>query len=565
MKNYFLLLLILIHGFVFGQQSWYVSQQTGSDDHPGISPDAPFGTVSYAVGFLSPGDTLFFMGEFTNSSFDPDYVFSGDINDPYIWNSENSVRITGVQGEVGKYITFKSYDENTIFKGDGSNIVRFFNCSYVMIDGFDVYGQVESIPMETAKALQFLYKDADGVVHYRVPPGTPEDEIDELVLPVLENITRPSYTDTRGIYMSSVDHVIVKNSKVRYMPGVGLRLARCDYVNITGNEVHDCSRKSYSGTHGLVVSSAASIDEYDGYKIFIIGNLVHHNFNEIYSWSPNKTFITTHIDEGKGISLQKNVNEWLHGRFLVANNIAYWNGYSGVHANVAKSMDFINNTCYYNCYTALITYEDTVQYGKNMGISVSTADDIKMINNISVLDGGTKAFALSVASTTELVVINNLIYGDGANLLKDSDVVAVEVNTIEADPLFKNPQANDFHLVSGSPAIDHADPGYAPEYDYYGVYRDVPDIGAVEYISPQGFFNGKTFPYRVYPLPFDDHIVIEGNTEISLVKVYDISGKAVNLFAEKSVSGRMILNTADLVPGVYILKIGDHTKTLIKQ
>ena len=89
-------------------------------------------------------------------------------------------------------------------------------------------------------------------------------------------------------------------------------------------------------------------------KINILRNKVHHNYNEIYSWAPTKTIITPYIDEGKGISLQRNDIDdnntptdntddtgWLRGRFLVANNVCYFNGYSGLHSNDGTRIDFI--------------------------------------------------------------------------------------------------------------------------------------------------------------------------------------------------------------------------------
>jgi uncharacterized protein YdeI (BOF family) len=551
--------------FVYSQQSWYLSSQNGSDDNDGTSPESPFKTVDKALNILNPGDTLFFMDLFTNSSFDPDYQYSGDIYDPHIWNGENSVKISNINGTPDNYITLKAYDENTIFMGDGSNIIRVLNCSYIVVDGFNVYGQVESIPLQTAKDLQFLYKDEEGMVHYRVPPGTPEEEIDDLELPVLTNIKRPSYTDTRGMYFSNVNNVIIKNNIVRYMPGGGLRVAKSDYVNIKANVVNNCSRKSYSGTHGLIVSTSTSIDNYDGYKIFITGNIVSYNYNEIYSWSPNKTFITTHIDEGKGISLQKNQEEWIHGRMLIENNISYWNGYSGIHANVARGMDFINNTCYYNCYTALITYDDTIILGRNMGISVSTGDDIKIINNIVELDGDTKGFALSSANTTNLVVINNLIYGDGTPLMQDSDIVVVEENTIESDPMFADPDAFDFHLLKDSPAIDAADTSYAPENDFFGNSRDEkPDLGAIEYIDSQSI-NESATSYNIYPDPFSNNIIIESNNTLSKIELYSISGKRVEMKVNKNKVGKTILNTTLVPSGIYILKTDNFSKILIKR
>lgn len=473
---------------LMAQTSWYVSQESGSNGNNGLSASTPFATVANVVNnYVQAGDTVFLMGEFVNSSYDPNYSYPDDINDPHIWTQENTIKINNLHGSAGAYITFKSYDQTTVLKGDGANILRVSNSSYLRFEDLTVEGEVDRIPYSTALALQFLYRESGSTnTLYRVPPGTSDEDVENMTFAVLNNISRPSYTDTRGIYMSNVHHIDILNNLVFNTPGNGLRVAGGDYINIIGNEVHSTSRKSYSGTHGLVVTNANSIDTYEGYKIFITNNLVHHNYNEIYSWAPSKTIITPRIDEGKGISLQRNdlANGWTHGRFLVANNITYWNGFSGVHSNTGIRMDFVNNTCYMNSYTNTITYAGQTQSGNNIGISTSSGDDIRIRNNIAVVDASWNGFAISSANTTNLEVADNLIYGLNASLATDSDVTAVEVNTTIMDPLFVDAAQFDFNLQASSPAIGLANLATAVNTDYFGVSRDaMPDVGAVEYSS----------------------------------------------------------------------------------
>ena len=570
MKNKSLIigfLLLMLSALSFSQTSWYVSQQTGSDSNNGLNPDLPFKTIETAVNYLSPGDTLFIIGEYTNQNYDPDYTFEGDINDPHIWLLENAIKITELHGNANGYITIKAFDENTVIKGDGSNIIRITLSSYLRIENLEVFGEVDNIPLSTALALQFLYKDpATDEVLYRVPPGTSDEEVANMTFPVLEDVHRPSYTDTRGIYFTGVHHIDIINNTIHHMPGGGLRVAKGEYINIIGNEIHDCSRRSYSGTHALVVTKSESSDSSDEYKINIQQNEVHHNYNEIYSWAPGKSFITPRIDEGKGISLQRNNSTgWTHGRILVANNICYWNGYSGVHTNAGKRIDFINNTCYMNSYTSTITYANEEQGGHNIGISSQSSDDIKIINNIIFIDNEWGGYAISAGNSDNLQVMDNIIYGINGSINQDNDVASIQVNTMITDPLFNKPNDFDFHLSENSPAIGVANTNYTPSHDFYGNIRDDnPDLGAIEYLGTAVVSEFNHAVFNVYPNPFRNRINIQGNKNIRNLKIFSMSGQQIE-YQVNDHHSNISIDVSDLAKGGYILKINDEIKQIIKE
>ena len=273
-KKYLVILILIKSLCSFSQTNYYVDQQNGSDLNNGLDPSSAFESVSEAISNLNPGDTLFFIGEFTNPSYNPTYIYSNDINDPHIWNKENTVRINNLNGTSANYITLKAFDENTILKGDGANIFRMTNSSYIKIEDFEVSGEVQNIPLSTALALQFVYREENSTNSlYRVPEGSTVEDVENNYaspgsLQALNNVTRPSYTDTRGIYISNtVHHIELRNNIIHDTPGNGFRVQGCDYVIIENNEVYNCSRKSYTGTHGLVVTNATSIDTNDDHKI----------------------------------------------------------------------------------------------------------------------------------------------------------------------------------------------------------------------------------------------------------------------------------------------------------
>lgn len=559
MKTIWTLFFLMLSFSIFCQNNWYINQQNGSNNNDGLSPSTPFETIDYATGNnvnVEPGDTILLMGLFTNSSYNPDYEFTGNIGDPYIWTQENTVRINNLHGAVNHYITLKSYDENTLLRGSGGNIFRLFNCSYLRVEGFEIYGEVENIPLSTAEALQFLYKDASGIVQYRVQSGTPPEEVENMTFPILENIQRPSYTDTRGIYLSNSDHIDLLNNLVHHTPGNGFRVANSDYINVIGNEVHNTSRKSYSGTHGLVVSNSKSIDNNTEAKIFILRNKVHHNYNEIYSWAPTKTIITPYIDEGKGISLQRNdlENTWTFGRIRVENNLTYLNGYSGLHSNGGRGIDFINNTSYFDSFTG---------GGNNHGISLQSSEDVLIINNIvfqDVAQGGNGIAASN--SSTNYTVKNNLING-----VINANVDEVDENTIFADPLFVDPEIFDFNLQEGSPAIGAALEEFAPDDDFLGMQRlNDPDLGALESPFLTSISSMEDQPaISVFPNPFNTFLIIESEKELQKINLYDLLGRAINDKISINVdAGNLYLNTSRLELGTYILKIGNAVTLVSK-
>ena len=101
-----------------------LQQFEGSDSNPGTSVDEAFGSTHAALDALSPGDTLLIVGELSNPSYDHDYQFTGDVSDSHLWHNENTLYIDNVHGAAEAWITISSYDDSTIIKDDGGNIVR---------------------------------------------------------------------------------------------------------------------------------------------------------------------------------------------------------------------------------------------------------------------------------------------------------------------------------------------------------------------------------------------------------------------------------------------------------
>ena len=476
---------------------YHLDQSNGDDANDGLALDRAFKTAKASVKSLAPGDELRIVGQLANPSYDPSYRF-GDVSDAHLWHGENTLTVFDVHGTADSWITITSNDTSSVLKGDGSDIVRVLKSSYIRLRNLHIQGEVDNIPLSTAKAVQFVYKDAEGAIKYRVDPSLTPDQIDELELDILgTNVPRVSYTDTRGVYVSDSHHIELSGSHVHHMPGGGVRFAHSEYQTIFDNEVDNCARKSYSGTHALVVTYATdklpreAPEGTEDYRAIIVRNAVHDNYNEIISWVGSKPFIHAKIDEGKGISLQRNQKFKKGGRILVANNIAYWNGYSGVHSQDGDNLDFFSNTAYMNSYTNTKgEYKDDgdARSGNQLGISIQGGENCRIVNNIAYIDTSWKGMPISCSGLKgDNVGKNNLVFGKGTQPIKmDKDFDAFATETVEADPKFSNTAT--FRLMAGSPAVGAAAAAWSPCEDFYGNKRSrkKPSIGAVEAMCEDG-------------------------------------------------------------------------------
>jgi parallel beta-helix repeat protein len=556
MKNKLLTIFLLITSLsVFSQINYYVDGQNGNNSNNGLTSGNAFKTIQFAVNSATHGDTILVMsGIYSNLTF-------GTID---IWKEERTVDIANKMSANNLYLTIKPLIAGTVtIKGDGFYIFQIRNSSYIKIEGFNIVGEAQNIPLSLAFQYQFTYKDAGGTILERVPTGSTPAQISALTLPVLNNIKRPTYFNTSAISVNGSHHIDITNNNVNYMPGEGIRSFTSDFLNIIGNKVSGCSSKSSFGVHGLsVYNMNSNIDAtnstFTDVRILIAKNEVYNNVNEVYSWSEQKTFITPQIDEGKGITVQRCTNAylWLNGKIRLENNISYNNGFSGIHINSGDRIEIINNTCYGNNQTTLVT-----NLGDQHGISLQDAHTALVANNIVQASATTGGFVIKVGSTSNNIVINsNILFGN-----IHPSAIPYSTNTQNVNPNFVNPSLFDFSLQNNSMAINNANSSYAPATDFFGNTRNTPDIGAIEYLAPLSInnFTAQNESLIIYPNPTNDGIInLKNNSENEKISIYSINGKLITDIELKL--GETKIDLSNLPNSIYLIKKGNKIAKIIK-
>jgi hypothetical protein len=227
----------------------------------------------------------------------------------------------------------------------------------------------------------------------------------------------------------------------------GTTMNHCIYMEdgtrnteVAFNDIHDCTGgnniQTYDGTGGEPIS----------------GITIHHNL--------------VHDGSRYGLNISNNsvgVKAW--------NNVIYNTAFAGIRLNVdsgsSLSHVYENNTLYNVCRTS------NGENGAITNTATASSGSVLFRNNI-VVKGSQSACSngYSGESDSALKFSRNLFYGFSASS-KDTQAVT-------SNPMLVSPTTGDFHLQSGSPAIDASVSSTATD-DYEGKRRTgTPDLGALE-------------------------------------------------------------------------------------
>jgi parallel beta-helix repeat protein len=261
------------------------------------------------------------------------------------------------------------------------------------------------------------------------------------------------------------------NNKVFKCGGAGISSIQADYVTIEKNKVFNNSWYTVYSTSGISTWQNWRFDNSQGYKTIIRNNKVYNNRNYIPWLAMGK------IVDGNGIIIDDSKNTQngsslgaYTGRTLVANNIVFNNGGSGIHAYESEHVDIINNTAYMNSQSPELNDGE---------IFANTSADVNIVNNILFTQPGKR-----VNSNYN----NNNVYYDYNIYFNSQDIAVKGAHDLIVDPKFvssvTNPAQLDLRLQPNSPAINNGLVWKVVTSDYASNPRPSTnryDIGAYEY------------------------------------------------------------------------------------
>ncbi|MBI5759256.1 MAG: right-handed parallel beta-helix repeat-containing protein [Planctomycetales bacterium] len=315
----------------------------------------------------------------------------------------------------------------------------------------------------------------------------------------------------------------------------GINLEGADFVTIEGFHVHDIPRAGLRSVNNNGVILRENVTDHNtmwgiltgwSENIIVENNVASQSQVEhgIYiSNSADGAIVRNNIVWGNNDSgIQFNADRYLpgdgvHSRNLVEGNVVFENGRGGGAAlNFDGFQDSVvqNNLLYNNHATGIVLY---------VGFAADSSTNNLVTNNTVVMAEDARWALLMTDGSSGNVVTNNILLNKNPSrgsmtvehnslpALSDYNIIqdlfqtdgtngsfaswqsfsgGMDTHSIVADPpgeldsLFVNSAANDYHLKSGSAAIDVGDPTGAPPTDLFGHTRPTGagvDIGAYEY------------------------------------------------------------------------------------
>jgi hypothetical protein len=407
-------------------RTYYVSPG-GSDVNAGTSVDKPFRTLQKAADSAAPGDTVSIMnGTYTQRPGSSDVV------------------VISHSGRPGKPITFQAHPgHHPVINPVGAwNGIRVSGASYIVIRGLEVKGNSADISLARAEQ----------------GASTKNGTYNTNCLSVEKN-------KASGVISH---HVAIVGNTMHHCPGGGIAANDADHVTIDHNHVYANAWYSVFAQSGISILTARDSDAGNGktYKIRITGNTVHDNETKV-KWERCKCY-----SDGNGIIIDTLKSETPYqGRVLVANNVTYDNGGSGIHSYKSQHVDIVHNTAYRN--------GRSTRMDPYANIYAQDSTDVRLLNNVAYGRPGQPTN--SQHKNVDVTYDYNVYFGGRAPEAKGTHDIVADPRFVKAD----NGPGADFRLRNGSPAIGSATRFPEVATDIVGTRRstDAPDRGAYAFTA----------------------------------------------------------------------------------
>lgn len=403
--------------------TYYVDGDTGSDSNDGLSYANALKTIGAANARVKPGDTVLVYGSEVPYGWHDLAEYEAD---PDLYGTvRNGAIVLSTSGLPEAHITYKAAEgETPVIMANGVWNTVVIAGNYIDFEGFTIMGQ----------GYDLTYEDAFATFWAKIAPKDGDEYSSDWNYPCgLYNTNglnvKPvnSITDVTAADANVPHHITVRNCVVEALPAGGIGGTQCDYVtfdNVTSinNVWHDMWGSSGIGFLGTIDID----DNIETYKI-IIRDCISAGNRHFIPWKTN----TVRLSDGNGIILDTmDDHEFGYtGKCLIANNLVYENGGSGIHTFRSDNIDFVNNTVFNNGSTPELGWSE---------LFANDAENINFYNNLVYSRTGNREDIKS-STVKNVVYDNNLFfnYAYGSNVGTEQTGMTVGENNIYGvDPLF---------------------------------------------------------------------------------------------------------------------------------